>query len=102
MLPFLLTKSTSIPSRFSVLIGHIIGVALRLKPLGKRKEGEGGQITGRAMVEANQVGGIPISLASVDVWQDSITSFYCNHILSAKTALPMYASVSKTLLPQSR
>ena len=59
MLQFLLTKPTPTPFRFSVLIGHIIGVALRLKTLGKRKEGDYGQTTGRAIVEANQVGGIP-------------------------------------------
>lgn len=55
MLSLLLTKSTPSPGRFAVLIGHIIGVSLRLKPLGKRKGADGGLQSGRVLVEANQV-----------------------------------------------
>ena len=55
MLKLLLAKSTPNPARFSVLIGHIVGVSLRLKPLGKRKEAEAGGTSGRGLVEDNSV-----------------------------------------------
>ncbi len=51
-----MTKTTPLPARLSVLIGHVIGVALRLNPFGKRKEADEGSVSGREMVEAKRVG----------------------------------------------
>lgn len=64
MLNILLTKPTSSPFRLSVLIGHVIGVALRLKPFGKRKEEDAASETGPEMVEAHKVSILDLTFPS--------------------------------------
>ncbi|WWD10197.1 hypothetical protein V865_008331 [Kwoniella europaea PYCC6329] len=73
----LLTRSTSVPSRLAVLISHVIGVALRLRPVGKGKEGDSQD--GREIVEKEK---------------DAIITYYSTNILSSKTAPARHASTA--------
>ncbi|WRT67086.1 uncharacterized protein IL334_004052 [Kwoniella shivajii] len=71
----LINRSTPVPSRLAVLISHVIGVALRLKPAGKGKDGN--STDGREIVEKEK---------------DNITTFYSTHILGSKTAPSRFSS----------
>lgn len=55
MLRLLLTKTASNPSRFAVLIGHISGVMMRLRPKGEGKSASGPSEEGIKAVKAEQV-----------------------------------------------
>ncbi|KAK4684697.1 hypothetical protein P7C73_g5471, partial [Tremellales sp. Uapishka_1] len=79
MLQALLSRSIAQPFRLSVLIGHVIGVALRLRTRGKRSEAEAKG--GREMIEAKK---------------DDITAFYLSNILGSKSAVPHHASAAFT------
>ena len=50
VLDVLLKKTVPVPSRLTVLLGHVVGVALRLKPSPKSQVPEG-----RALIEENKV-----------------------------------------------
>ncbi|ODO11508.1 hypothetical protein I350_00288 [Cryptococcus amylolentus CBS 6273] len=73
----LVTRTYSQPSRLAVLITHVIGVALRLKPL---KNGDaGGAASGREIVEKEK---------------DAIVNYYSTNILGAKTHVTRHSSTA--------
>ncbi|WVF72242.1 hypothetical protein IAT40_007054 [Kwoniella sp. CBS 6097] len=71
------TRTAPVPSRLAVLVSHVVGVLLRLKPAGKHKEGS--KKSGREEVEAEK---------------DNIVTFYSTHVLGAKTAPSRHASAA--------
>ncbi|WWC90100.1 uncharacterized protein L201_005033 [Kwoniella dendrophila CBS 6074] len=73
----LITRFTVAPARLSVLISHVIGVALRLKAPGKGKEVE--IKDGKEIVEKEK---------------EAIINFYSTNILAAKTATPHHISIA--------
>jgi hypothetical protein len=72
-LDLILAKTTN-ASRYSVLLGHVIGVALRLKET-KTKQVNNGRLV-------------------IEEKKDAIATFYSTHILGSKTAVPRYASTA--------
>lgn len=54
ILQFLLTKTISNSARLAVLIGHVIGVALRLKPV-KERDDKAAPTNGREIITGKQV-----------------------------------------------
>ena len=98
MLKMLLFKPSPNPARFSVLLGHIIGVSLRSKPLGKRKEADKGTPDGKKLVEENRVRQCKHPCFLLIIKQDSIISFYSTHILSSKIAISHHILVRQLRL----
>lgn len=69
----LVTRTCSAPARLSVLISHVVGVALRLKALPKGNEGP----SGREIVEQEK---------------DAILNYYSTNILGTKLAIARHSS----------
>ncbi|CAK9780191.1 putative regulation of translational elongation-related protein [Cutaneotrichosporon oleaginosum] len=68
----LLTTKVPVPTRAAVLLGHIVSVALRAKPVK-------GQPEGRTVIEGQK---------------DPLLNYYSTNILSTKTALPQHVPLA--------
>lgn len=77
---------SKLSSRVAVLLGHVIGVALRLKETKTKKVNNG-----RVVIEEKRVSTIVSGDAD---GQDAVVNFYSTNILGSKTVVPRYASVS--------
>lgn len=99
MLRLLLTKAVPAPSRFAVLIGHVSGVMMRLRPKGLGAAPSGPGEAGIAAVKSESVCDIhpwEVVLAKL-IPQDALLNFYTTHIVGSKTGLPLHATVSQIL-----
>nr|ODN81184.1 50S small subunit ribosomal protein L19 [Cryptococcus depauperatus CBS 7841] len=77
ILQSLVTRTYSSPARLSILINHVIGVCLRLRPL--KKEERDSCPSGKEIIEKKK---------------DAVLSFYSSNILGAKHTVPRHSSLA--------